>query len=201
MRSATWRDATRPPPYHQPAIASLEECAFRDHPERGPEPEPEPYSDGAATPWPALVGFIGLALLLVAANAAAIPAASHGWYLSLPRPPGAPTAGLIVAAFAILSPPSGLAAWLVWRGPANRRALLLWGWHLFACAAWMQCLLGLRLPGTALVAAAALLAVTIGTTIAFSHVRRLAGLLLLPSLCWTCYAAYITAGIWWLYRG
>jgi len=181
--------------------ASREDGAFRDYPGSGPEHDPEPFPNGTATPWPALVGFIGLALLLAAANAAAISSASRGWFLSLARPPGAPTAGMVLAAWAVLSPPSGIAAWLAWRQPGNRRALLLWGWHLLGCAVWMQCFLGLRLPGVGLLAALALLAVTNATVVSFAHLRRLACLMLLPALCWTCYALYITAGVWWLNRG
>jgi tryptophan-rich sensory protein len=139
------------------------------------------------------VGFVGLSLLLAAANAAAIPAASQAWFLSLAHPPAAPPAWLIVPAWAALSLPSGLAAWLAWRRPDHRRALLLWGWHLLACAAWMQLLLGLRAP--ALTALAGLAAASL------ARVRRVAGLLLLPTLAWTCYATYVTAGVWWLNRG
>ncbi len=142
-----------------------------------------------------------MCLLLAAANAAAIPAASHGWLLSLNRPPGAPGPGLIVSAWAALSLPSGIAAWLAWRAPDNRRALLLWGWHLLACAVWMQCLAGLRLPGLALVAAAALLVLAAAATAALARVRRAAGALMLPTLAWTVYALYISAGFWWLNRG
>ena len=152
------------------------------------------------------MGFVGLSLLLGAANAAAIPAASEAWLLSLPRPPGLLPAGLIApawiaASWAALSLPSGLAAWLAWRRPGHRRALLLWGWHLLACAVWMQCLLSVRAPGAALAAAAVLVLLVGLTTAAFVRLRRTAGLLLFPTLVWTCYAAYVTAGVWWLNRG
>ena len=139
--------------------------------------------------------------MLAAANAAAIPAGSHSWFLSLVRPPGAPTAGLIAPIWAALAPTSGLAAWLAWRRPRHRRALLLWGWQLLACAVWTQCLLGLRMPELALPAALSLAALTAAAVSAFARLRRAAGLLLLPTLVWTCYAAYITAGFWWLNRG
>jgi tryptophan-rich sensory protein len=147
------------------------------------------------------VGFVGLSLLLAAANAAAIPRASHGWLLSLARPPGGPTVLLIVQAWTFLSIPSGLGAWLAWRRPGHRPALLLWGWHLLASAVWTQCLLGLRLPGVALPAALALVALSGASAGAFVRLRPVAGALLLPTLAWSCYALYITAGLWWLNRG
>ncbi len=97
--------------------------------------------------------------------------------------------------------PSGIGAWLVWRQPAHRGALLLWGWHLLAFAAWMQCLLTLRQPGPAVIAALAMALLACLTAGAFARLRRSAGLLLLPTLLWTCYAATVTAGVWWLNRG
>jgi len=126
--------------------------------------------------------------------------------LSLAHPPGTPSArfsvpALVIVSWAVLSLPSGLAAWLAWRQPRHRRALLLWGWHLLACAAWMQCLLGFRLPalaaplGLILAVLAALAAAGLG------RVQRAAGVLMLPTLAWTCYALYIGVGLWWLNRG
>ena len=103
--------------------------------------------------------------------------------------------------WAALSLPSGYGAWLAWRQPEHRRALLLWGWHLLAGAAWMQFLLGLRLPGLALTASLVLALLAAATAAAFARVRRSAGLLMLPTLAWTCYAAYVTVGVWWLNFG
>jgi len=103
--------------------------------------------------------------------------------------------------WAALSLPSGYGAWLAWRQPEHRRALLLWGWHLLACAAWMQCFLSLRLPALALPAALVLVLLAAATATGFGSLRHAAGLLLLPTLAWTCYAAYVTAGVWWLNRG
>jgi tryptophan-rich sensory protein len=179
---------------------------FRETPGSGPERDPERSSNGTATPWPALVGFVGLSLLLAAANAAAIPAASESWFLSLAHPPGTQPDGvsvptLVVISWAVLSLPSGLGAWLAWRRPRHRRALLLWGWHLLACAGWMQALLGFRLPGLAAPLALALLALAALSAAAFARLHRAAGLLMLPTLAWTCYAAYVTAGLWWLNQG
>jgi len=179
---------------------------FRETPGSGPERDPERSSHGTATPWPALVGFIGLSLLLAAANAAAIPAATESWFLSLARPPGTPTEGvsvpaMVVISWAVLSLPSGLAAWLAWRRPRHRRALLLWGWHLLACAAWMQALLGFRLPSVSAPLGMVLVLLAAITAADFVRVQRAAGLLMLPTLAWTCYAAYVTAGLWWLNQG
>lgn len=178
---------------------------FRDDRNSGPEPDPDRSAHGTAAPWPALIGFVGLSMLLGAADAAAVPQASMAWLLSLSHPPGllsdrmlAP--GTVTAIWAVLSLSSGCAAWLAWREPAHRRALLLWGWHLLAFAAWMQCLLTLHQTGAALFAVLALALLAGLTAREFGRLRRLAGVLLLPTLAWTCYAACATAGVWWLNR-
>ena len=140
-------------------------------------------------------------MLLGAATAAALPAAAQGWLLSLARPPGVLPAGWIAPVWAALSLPSGVAAWLAWRRPGHRRALLLWGWHLLVHAAWVLCLLALWMPGLALPLALAQGLLAGATARAFARLRRAAGPLLLPTLAWTCYALYVTAGLWWLNRG
>ena len=174
---------------------------FQDDHASGPDPDPDRSSHGTSTGWPALIGFVGLSLLLAAAEAAAVPPAAREWLLSLIQPPAPAPAGLIAPSWAVLSVPSGIGAWLAWREPGHRQALLLWGWHLLACAAWMQCLLSLQWPGGALVAALAL-ALLAGLTVrAFGRLSRAAGLLLVPTLAWTCYAAFVTVGFWWLNRG
>ncbi len=182
-------------------VATKEVGVFRDSSGSGPERDPDRSSDGTSAPWPALVGFVGLSLLLGAANAAAIPASSQSWLLALLRPPGTLPAGLLAPAWAALSLPSGFGAWLAWRRPGHRGALLLWGWHLLACAAWMQCFLGWRLPAPALAASLVLVLLAGLAAAAFARLRAAAGALLLPTLVWTCYGAYVTAGIWWLNRG
>lgn len=110
-------------------------------------------------------------------------------------------ATVFAPSWAVLSLPGGVGAWLAWQHPGHRRALLLWGWMLAASAAWMLCLLTLQAPAAALAAAAALVMLAGLTLRAFARLRRAAGLLLLPTLAWTCYAAYVTAGFWWLNRG
>lgn len=151
--------------------------------------------------WSALVGCIGLSLLLGLANAASVPPDTQGWLLAQATPPGLLPTRMIAPAWAVISLPSGVAAWLAWREPGHRRPLLLWGWHLLAFGIWMQCLLTLRLPGVALGAAVGLMVLADATVLAFFRLRPLAGALLLPSVGWTCYATYISASLWWLNRG
>ena len=151
----------------------------------------------------ALVGFVGLALLVGAADGTLTAAGTRAWYLSLARPPGTPGASLFGLVWAALYLLMGTAAWLVWRqapapGAAKRAALRLWGWQLLLNAAWTPAFFGLHSPGLAL-AVMLLLAGLIGVTIrAFGRIHRTAAALLLPYALWMCYAVYLNAGFVWL---
>ncbi len=100
----------------------------------------------------------------------------------------------------------GVSAWLLWRriDPwqlSARPALRLWGWEIALIAAWAPTFFGLRTPAAALVVMVALLVVSVATLVSFCRRNRLAGALLLPSLVWLCYAAYLNLGFWWLNPG
>jgi len=163
--------------------------------------DPERGSSGSSAHWSALVGFVGLCLLVGAADGAVTQAALRGWYPSLTAPPGTPPAWLFAPVWTVLYVMIGTAAWLVWRGGGARRPLLLWGWQLLVNAAWDPVFFGLHAPAAAL-AVSALLVVLVGlTTAAFVRHSRVGGALLVPYLLWTCYAGYLSAGFWWLNPG
>lgn len=147
-----------------------------------------------------MIGFVGLCLLVGAADTAVATRALHGWYLSLNRPSATPPGWLYPVAWGVLYPLVGFAAWLVWRRPGQEAAVRLWGWHLLAAALW-PCCLALRWTGPG--ALLTLLALTLGaaTALAFVRTLRISGVLLLPHLAWTCYATYVTAGFWLLNPG
>lgn len=148
----------------------------------------------------ALIGFIGLCLLVGAADAAASTSAVRHWYPSLQAPSGTPPAWLFAPVWTTLYLLIGIAGWLAWRRCGASRPLRLWGWQLAANALWMPIFFGLRSPGPAL-AELAVLVVLLGLTIhGFLRVQRLAALLMLPYFLWTLYAGYLNAGFWWLNR-
>ena len=100
----------------------------------------------------------------------------------------------------------GVSAWLLWRRfdpwqPSARPALRLWGWQIALIAAWAPAFFGLRAPAAALGVMVALLAIAVATLVAFCRRNLMAGALLLPSLIWLCYAAYLNLGFWWLNPG
>jgi tryptophan-rich sensory protein len=160
-------------------------------------------SPGSATPWApglALIGFVGLCLLVDASNAA-ITAGSGAWYASLTAPPGTPPSWLFAPVWTMLYVLMGLAAWLVWRKPGHRRPLLLWGWQLLVNALWSPAFFGFHRPLLALGVVIVLVVLICLTTAAFARRRKIAALLMLPYLLWTCYATYLSAGFWWLNSG
>ena len=162
-------------------------------PQRGPS--------GPATPWSrllALAGFVGLCLLVGAADGTLTATSVGTWYLSLTRPPGTPPGWVFGPVWTLLYVLMGLAAWLVWQRRAHRRALRIWSWQLALTAAWTPVFFGLRQTAPALLVILILLVAICLTIAAFARVRPVAALLLVPYLVWTCYATYLNAGFWWL---
>ncbi len=167
----------------------------------------------------ALIGFVGLCLLVAGADAALTEPGMRGWYPTLHHPPGTPPDWLFPAVWIPLYVAMAVAAWRVWRrvpvlrfpiagGAATtgrdalrRRGLLLWGWQLAVNAAWTPVFFGLHRPGPALAVIAGLAALVALTMRDFRHVDRAATLLMAPYLAWVCYAFWLNAGIAWLNPG
>jgi len=124
----------------------------------------------------------------------------QGWYLSLVRPPLTPPNFLFGPVWSVLYLMIGVAGWLVWRRQGAGRALRIWGWQLAVNAAWSPVFFGLQRIGLALAVAAALVATVALTVRAFARVHRPAAWMMAPYLAWTCFAAYLNAGFWWLNR-
>jgi benzodiazapine receptor len=150
------------------------------------------------SPTLALVGFVGLCLLVGAADAAIVAGPARGWYLSLSRPPGTPPDWLFGPVWTCIYVMIGVAAWLVWRRSASIRPLRLWGWQLAANALWAPAFFAMRSPPLALAVNLLLLILIALTARAFFRVRRSAALLLAPYFVWTAYATYLTTSFWWL---
>lgn len=146
----------------------------------------------------ALVGFVGLCLLVGAANGSVVAGTPRGWYLSLNRPPGTPPDWVFMVVWTGLYATIGLAAWLAWRRAAGTRPLRLWGWQLAANACWTPAFFALHSPQLALAVCLVLVVLIVLTKRAFVRVRRAAAWLMAPYLAWTVYATYLTAGFWWL---
>jgi benzodiazapine receptor len=146
----------------------------------------------------ALVGFVGLSLLVGATSGAVTAGSVHTWYAALNAPPGTPPNWVFAPVWTTLYVMIGVAGWLVWRRAGPTRGLLLWGWQLGANALWSPAFFGLHSPLLALGVMAVLLALIVLTIDGFRRIRRPAAWLMLPYLLWCCYATYLNAGFWWL---
>ncbi|HYZ21941.1 MAG TPA: TspO/MBR family protein [Rhodopila sp.] len=142
----------------------------------------------------ALVGFVGLCLLVGLVGGSMTSHAIPGWYRLLQKPPGTPPDWVFGPVWACLYVMIGVAGWLVWKRIGSSAPLRLWGWQLAANAAWAPAFFGLRRLSLGMAVIVVLL-VLIGLTIrSFRRVSRPAALLLLPYLGWCLYAAYLNAG-------
>jgi benzodiazapine receptor len=143
----------------------------------------------------ALVGFVGLALLVGAANGAVASGAARIWYLSLDQPPGTAPGMAFGPIWAVLYICCGIGGWLAWRQAGAGPALRAWGWALFATAAREAAFFGLRNPALAIAAGLLVLALLILVVRGFGAIHRGAASLMVPSLLWTGYVLYLDAGI------
>jgi translocator protein len=157
-----------------------------------------PGSSTPVSPVLALVGFVGLCLLVGAVGATFTGHAVRGWYPSLTAPPGTPPYWVFGPVWSVLYVAIGIAGWLVWRRCGAARPLRLWGWQLAANALWTPVFFGLHSPPLALAVMVVLIGLIALTIRAFREVQRGAALLMLPYLAWTLFAAYLNVGFWWL---
>jgi tryptophan-rich sensory protein len=144
----------------------------------------------------ALLGFLGLCLLVDMSAGIVTATSVQGWFTSLIRPPFAPPNWVFAPVWTVLYCMIGVSAWLVWRAgrPPAYRALRLWGWQLLFNALWSPAFFGLHSPGLALAVMLVLLALVGFTVWRFAAVSRAAAVLMGPYLAWGAYATYLTAG-------
>lgn len=142
----------------------------------------------------ALVGFIGLCLLVGLVGGTMTARAIHHWYQTLHAPPGTPPNWLFAPVWTMLYVSIGVAGWLVWKRLGASPPLRLWGWQLAANALWAPAFFGLHSPALAMGIMVALLLLIAFTITAFRRVHRIASILMLPYGLWCLYAAYLNAG-------
>src|SRR5271163_4933105 len=153
-----------------------------------------PESSTPVSPAFALIGFIGLALLVCVADSALADGVAGRWYLSLVRPPGTPPNWLFVSAWGGLCALTGFGGWLIWRHSASKRPLRLWGWQLAVTALWTPAFFGLHQPLFGLPVLLALVPLIVLTIRRFAALDRMAAYLLIPYLLGTGYCLYLNAG-------
>ncbi len=157
-----------------------------------------PGSSAPVSPVLALIGFVGLCLLVGGADAALVTRSVHTWYSSLTAPPGTPPDWVFPAVWTTLYVMIGVAGWVVWRRAGAVRPLRIWGWQLAANALWAPAFFGLHNQPLALAVLLVLLALIVVTMLAFARLSRVAVWLMVPYLVWSGFAAYLNFGFWWL---
>jgi len=143
-----------------------------------------------------LVAWMGLTFAAAAVGAvASVDAAS--FYAQLDKPSWAPPAGAFGPVWSVLYALMGLAAWLVWRSPGPRAAALGWyGAQLAANALWSWLFFAWRRGLLASLEVLVLLALIMGTVVAFWRASRLAALMLVPYVLWVSFASALTWVVW-----
>jgi benzodiazapine receptor len=142
----------------------------------------------------ALVGFIGLCLLVAVVGGSMTARAVHHWYHTLHAPAGTPPPWVFAPVWTALYMMIGVAAWLVWRRLGAAPSLRLWGWQLAANALWAPAFFGLHSPALAMGVIVVLLLLIALTIRAFRRIHRTAAFLMVPYGAWCLYAAYLNAG-------
>lgn len=142
----------------------------------------------------ALVGFVGLCLLVGLSGTTITAGALHSWYPALVRPPLTPPNWVFAPVWTVLYVMVGTAGWMVWQRNGASRPLRLWGWQLAADALWVPCFFGLHSPPLALIDLLLMLVLATMTIRAFRPVRRMAAWLMMPYVAWGLFAFYLNAG-------
>jgi len=123
------------------------------------------------------------------------------WYVFLVRPDWAPPSWVFGPAWVTLYTLMGIAAWLIWKKRKDlkaRFALKAYALQLFLNGLWTPLFFGLRNPGIAFMEIILLWIAILFTTIFFWRIEKWAGILLLPYLAWTSFAAILNFSIWQL---
>ena len=126
------------------------------------------------------------------------------FYGQLVQPSWAPPGSVFGPVWSLLYGLMAIAAWLVWRNGGfrnNRIALTLFLVQLALNALWSWLFFAWHFGAFAFVDILVLLALIAATIIFFWRVRPLAGMLLVPYLCWVSFAAFLNYSVWQLNQG
>lgn len=158
--------------------------------------------------WPRLLFSLAIPQIAGGIGALATRESVRTWYPTLRKPAFTPPGSLFGPVWTLLYLLMGLAEYLVLRKRAERQVIRAdiqsaQGWYFTQLGfntLWSILFFGLRRPFAALVELTVLLGAIVATIVSFSRISRLAGLLLLPYLLWTSFAAVLNASIWWKNR-
>ena len=138
-----------------------------------------------------------VAAVMVIGSRATLPEIGD-WYATLNKPSWTPPNWLFGPVWTTLYVMMAASAWLVWRRRRLfdvRRAMLLWSVQLGLNLAWSLLFFAQHNVLLAMIDIVVLAIAIMATMASFWSIRQQAGLLLLPYLIWTIYAASLNAGI------
>jgi tryptophan-rich sensory protein len=121
------------------------------------------------------------------------------WYDRRDKPAWTPPDCLFPVAWTVLYVAIGVAPWLVWREAGFAAAALplaVWAVQLVLNAAWSWLFFGLRRMDLAFAEVVALWASIAATIALFLPISTLAGLILVPYLLWSSFAAALNLAVW-----
>jgi tryptophan-rich sensory protein len=123
------------------------------------------------------------------------------FYTSLVQPDWAPPAWVFGPVWSVLFTMIGVSGWLIWR--RRHKGLGNTWWVLFflqlaANALWSWVFFAWRLGGLAFLDITVLAVLIVSNIWLFWRVSQLASVLLIPYLCWVCFAAMLNFSLWQL---
>jgi tryptophan-rich sensory protein len=144
--------------------------------------------------------FFILATLIVGAAASVFTEPNiAAWYAGLVHPSFAPPNWLFAPVWTTLYVVMAVAAWRVWRIAGTKSPeMAVYVLQLIFNFAWSAIFFAAHQIGLALVEIGLLLLLVLAATILFWRRDRLAGLLFLPYLAWTVFAAFLNHAFWGL---
>jgi tryptophan-rich sensory protein len=123
----------------------------------------------------------------------------EGWYAGLLHPSFAPPNWVFAPVWATLYALMAVAAWRVWRITGTKSPeMIAYALQLIFNFAWSAIFFAAHQIEWAFIEICVLVALILATTILFWKRDRLAGLLFLPYLGWTSFAAFLTYAFWTL---
>jgi benzodiazapine receptor len=164
--------------------------SFLDHPDEDPK-------RAARRP---LLAFV-LVTLIIGAGASIFTAPSiPTWYAGLAHPAIAPPNWVFAPIWTTLYVLMAVAAWRVWRnlpnGKMKSKEMIAYGVQLALNFAWSAIFFAAHQIGLAMIEIIILVLAVLLTTILFFRRDFLAGLMFLPYLAWTGFAAVLTHAFW-----
>lgn len=120
------------------------------------------------------------------------------WYQIVEKPPWAPPGWLFAPLGTAIYALMGIALWIVWRsgGPSRTPAIAVFSAQLVLCGGWPWLFFSAHLLFVSSVEVGVLW-ITIGLTcLLFFRIAPRAGLLMIPYLLWTLFAAGLNFAVW-----